>query len=396
MLDESQKKPDEHSKKEGLDAIDALEALNTERKKGESDEKSAGARGAFQDKKVSKKLTTEQKRFLWAIIGASMLVLLWISWRAYGVMGIFSGGKKEKGDVIKNNVSKSLGQNGIHTQEQKMLKDNENHRQILIRHNDNREVVEVEDDVLQRRLGSSLVGSENTKVPQREESSRTDGGSDNKGAVSALQKKMEPIVLKAHQAGRLKNRDMLLTQGTMLDCQLETRIVSTQPGMVSCYTTRDVYASSGRVVLVDKGSKVVGHYDGGIQQGQARIFILWDRIETPEGVVVNLESPGTGALGEAGVGGWVDNHFMERFGGAILISLIGDIGEYVANLGNKESKNRIQFTNTSDGAQQAATEVLKHSLNIGPTLYKNQGERISIFVARDLDFSNVYELKRTY
>ena len=128
--------------------------------------------------------------------------------------------------------------------------------------------------------------------------------------------------LRAAAAGVLPDRDYLLTQGAMLDCVLETRIVSTVAGMTSCHLTRDVYSTSGRVVLLDRGSRVVGRYQGGMQQGDTRIFVVWTRVETPTGVVVELQSPGTGPLGEAGVGGYVDTHFWDRFGAAILLSLI--------------------------------------------------------------------------
>lgn len=207
-----------------------------------------------------------------------------------------------------------------------------------------------------------------------------------------LAERLQPMRLSGSGAGILPNRDLLITQGAMLDCVLETRVITTQPGMTSCHLTRDVYSANGRVVLLDRGSKVTGFYQGGITQGQARIFVQWSRVETPEGVVINLDSPGTGPLGEAGIGGYVDRHFWERFGGAILISMIGDLGDWASNQNRNQGDNSIQFTNTSDGIQEAATEALRNSINIPPTLYKNQGERVSIFVARDLDFSDVYSL----
>ena len=205
-----------------------------------------------------------------------------------------------------------------------------------------------------------------------------------------LAKALRPIKLAGEKAGNLGNRDFLLTQGSMLDCVLETRLESSVAGMTSCHLTRDVYSANGRVLLLDKGSKVVGFYQGGIRQGQRRIFVQWSRIETPKGVVVNIQSPGTGSLGTGGVDGFIDNHFGERFGASILLSLIGDLGDYVANKGN--SGGQVQFQNSQDGAQQMARTALEASINIPPTLTKNQGDRVSIFVARDLDFTGVYKL----
>jgi len=37
--------------------------------------------------------------------------------------------------------------------------------------------------------------------------------------------------------------------------------------------------------------------------------------------------------------------------------------------------------------------VLDNTINIPPTLYRNQGGRLGIYVARDLDFSSVYTLR---
>ncbi|RYE13645.1 MAG: conjugal transfer protein TrbI, partial [Sphingobacteriaceae bacterium] len=36
---------------------------------------------------------------------------------------------------------------------------------------------------------------------------------------------------------------------------------------------------------------------------------------------------------------------------------------------------------------------LENSINIPPTMYKNQGDIIGIMVGRDIDFSKIYTLK---
>ncbi|WP_039758833.1 type IV secretion system protein VirB10 [Bartonella queenslandensis] len=207
---------------------------------------------------------------------------------------------------------------------------------------------------------------------------------------------LQPVRLGQSHAVQLHNRDLLITQGTQIDCTLETKIITSQPGMTTCHLTRDIYSTSGRVVLLDRGSKVVGFYQSGVQQGQTRVFVQWSRIETPSGVVVNLDSPGTGPLGEAGIGGWIDRHFWERFGGAIMVSIIGDLGEWVRskvniNKSSKENQENAQLQGAHN-AELIVNDVLQNSVNITPTLYKNQGERVNIFIARDLDFSNVYSL----
>ena len=40
-----------------------------------------------------------------------------------------------------------------------------------------------------------------------------------------------------------------------------------------------------------------------------------------------------------------------------------------------------------------AEQVLATTLGIKPILYANQGDRVAIYVARDLDFSKIYEVR---
>jgi type IV secretion system protein VirB10 len=41
---------------------------------------------------------------------------------------------------------------------------------------------------------------------------------------------------------------------------------------------------------------------------------------------------------------------------------------------------------------KVAEKMLDSTINMPPTIYKNQGEVVGIYVSKDVDFSRVYEL----
>ncbi|MEW0343887.1 hypothetical protein AB0U42_23195, partial [Escherichia coli] len=51
------------------------------------------------------------------------------------------------------------------------------------------------------------------------------------------------------------------------------------------------------------------------------------------------------------------------------------------------------FPNSRQAFADIAREAFANSVNIPPTLYKNQGEIITLIVGQDLDFSSIYKLK---
>ncbi|QKK27068.1 type IV secretion system protein VirB10 [Rhizobium hidalgonense] len=201
-----------------------------------------------------------------------------------------------------------------------------------------------------------------------------------------------PTQLQGSRAGTLGNRDFIIAMGASIPCALETALSSDQPGFTSCVINRDVLSDNGRVVLMEKGTQVVGEYRGGIRRGQKRLFVLWNRAKTPKGVIITLASPATDALGRAGIDGYVDTHWWERFGSAILLSIVGDASSYASS---RLQGSDVEAQNTTSAGQQAAAIAVEQSINIPPTLMKHQGELVSIFVARDLDFSSVYRLRVT-
>ena len=215
-------------------------------------------------------------------------------------------------------------------------------------------------------------------------------------AKDGLDSKLRPSKLEAVKAGLMSNRDFLLIAGTTIPCVQGAKIVTDYPGMTTCHVAKDVYSADGKVLLIERGSEVVGEQRQALMQGQARIFVIWTRLTTPDGVVVQLDSPAADALGGSGLPAYVDTHFWTRFGGAIMVSLISDAGQALSSMASNSGSgsNAIQFNNTSSAGEQVAAETLRNTINVPPTAYSKYGSMTTIFVARDIDFSDVYELAK--
>jgi type IV secretion system protein VirB10 len=202
---------------------------------------------------------------------------------------------------------------------------------------------------------------------------------------------------KARQIGRI---DALVPEGTLIPGILETAIVSDLPGQVRTIVSQDVYSLDGRRVLIPTGTRLIGEYQSEITRGQTRIFVVWTRMLRDDGVSVRLNSIGADSLGRAGLTGHVDKKFRERFGAAILLSIVGAGASYLTGYGSEAAAG------DNDDAQEAeelaretiaqtfsdmANQALGDSLRIPPTISVSQGERIFVFVRQDLDFSAMYE-----
>jgi len=205
-----------------------------------------------------------------------------------------------------------------------------------------------------------------------------------------LASRLKPTQLTGVSASVLQHQPYLLTMGTMVPCVLQTAMDSTLPGLVTCVIPQDVQGKTG-LTLLDRGTRVVGEFKGGVRQGVERLFVVWTRAETPQGVVISLDSPATDPLGRSGLDGEVDRHFWQRFGGALLLSTVDGALQAGVAAASKEGTTTINTGTT----ESVIAESLRGSINIPPTVRKHQGELVSILVARDLDFSTVYRVQPT-
>jgi type IV secretion system protein VirB10 len=206
--------------------------------------------------------------------------------------------------------------------------------------------------------------------------------------AATLGDSLQPTIAKPAEAGLLPSRRWLLPKGSFLNCTLETAIDSTFAGLTTCILATDVFGADGRVVLMERGTKLIGETRSDVRLGQARVAVLWDEARTPAGVVLNLASPGTDALGRAGVPGTVDRHTAERFGAAFLLSLV-DLG-VAAVAAHGQASGVVVYS--AQESRDVATEVLRNTITIPPTIRVAPGARLTVTVVRDIDFRTVYRL----
>lgn len=204
-----------------------------------------------------------------------------------------------------------------------------------------------------------------------------------------LQTLLHPSVFNTTHAQILPTQRLLLPKGTFIDCTLETAIDSTLPGMTVCVTATDTFGADGTVVLLERGTKLIGQTRGEVHQGDARLFVVWTEARTPSGVVVQLSSPGTDALGRSGLDGTINHHFWQRFGAAALVSTIDGVVQSEVQSSSRGGTVVLDPTASED----VLTDILRGTVNIPPTIRVRNGARIQVLVARDVDFRPVYELE---
>ena len=193
------------------------------------------------------------------------------------------------------------------------------------------------------------------------------------------------------------NPDLYIPENTPISCALTRRFVSDVAGKLQCVLTDDVYSASKKIRLLDKGSTASLVYKTGmLNHGQARVFVMATKIRTQQPPFMDIplvDTDAAGELGEAGVDGWIDTHFKDRFLGAAMLGMIPDIANAATDNVASTDRNTDYTQNSREAFAELAKTAFENSVNIPPTIYKNQGEIITLITGRDIDFSKVYTLK---
>ncbi|HUO93189.1 MAG TPA: type IV secretion system protein VirB10 [Rhizomicrobium sp.] len=189
-------------------------------------------------------------------------------------------------------------------------------------------------------------------------------------------------------ASQLRDTKLIVPQGTVIPAILETGVNSDLPGFVRAVVSRDVHGFDGSTVLIPRGSKLIGQYRSAVAAGYSRAFVVWSRLLTPDAVSVDIGSPATDPLGRGGIEGESNSHFLQRFGSAILLSVLTAGLDAAVNSTAKENTTAIVI-GTPQQANNVAAIALQKYIDVPTTITVPQGTPVRVFVSRDLDFSAV-------
>ncbi|MEI2300430.1 type IV secretion system protein VirB10 [Ensifer sp. MJa1] len=260
-------------------------------------------------------------------------------------------------------------------------------------------------EVFPERYKSGLIsldqkgnGTGSGSLSGEADSGLTVAGEDRNSKYLAAASSLSDRTAKARQIERI---DAMIPEGTLIPGILETAINSDLPGQIRAITSQDVYSFDGRRVLIPTGTRLIGEYQSEVTRGQKRIFVIWTRLLRDDGVSVRLNSIGADSLGRSGLTGHVDNKWRERFGSAIMLSVVGAGASFLTGYGSDQA-----FDDDDSDAQRGeelaretiaetfsdmANQVLGENLRIPPTISVSQGERVFVYVRQDLDFGAMYD-----
>ncbi len=248
---------------------------------------------------------------------------------------------------------------------------------------------------LQQRLSAPLMLVDNTQneAPKDKSSLSSSNGDQNTQFLNQVSSEKTGSAI----ASVIDHLNYKILQGTLIDAVLEPMINSDLPGQLRAIVDTPIYSEDGSQVLIPRGSKLIGQYKSGMQEGQSRVFVVWTRLiiqnsknGNTNGISIDLGSPGVDGLGGSGLeADDIDRHFWQRFSTAGLLAIIG-AGASNVGVSNNDQYNAAQQYRTAvaNSFAQSANTSLQQNNAIPPTLVVNQGKHIFVFVNRDLDFES--------
>jgi type IV secretion system protein VirB10 len=177
----------------------------------------------------------------------------------------------------------------------------------------------------------------------------------------------------------------MLSAGSVIPASLVTGLNSDLPGMVVAQVTENVRDSTtGRLVLVPQGARLIGSYDNRVGFGQRRALLVWNRIIFPDGSSIDLDNaPATDAAGYSGVEDRVNFHTWRLLKGIALSTLLGIGTELSLGSGESDLVRAVREA-TQQSAARAGDKITARNLDVQPTLTVRPGWPLRAVIHKDL------------
>jgi type IV secretion system protein TrbI len=188
----------------------------------------------------------------------------------------------------------------------------------------------------------------------------------------------------------------VIASGAAIPAVLVTEIRSTLPGLVVAQIERDIYDTpSLSHILIPRGSRLLGHYDAHVVQGEDALLVVWTRLTFPDGRWLSLpgfESADAG--GTSGLRGSVDSHLARAYVNAGLMSLVGagaQLSQPPASVPyGVASPGQVVAGSLGQQVTEESLDLLRTDSHLAPTVTVRGGTSFLVMVSRDLVFDRAY------
>ena len=178
----------------------------------------------------------------------------------------------------------------------------------------------------------------------------------------------------------------VVTTDTFIPAVMYTAVNSEIPSKtVLAIVESDVAGFHGRNILIPKGSKIEGVYEQLQSKTSRRMQISWFKITRPDGVIIKLQDAESGdQAGAGGLSGYLDQRLKDRYGAAMLLSLINAGAQMSVN-----SNNVNQLAAVESFSRESATltaQIIRENINTMPVIMIRQGTRFNIRPLQNIYF----------
>jgi type IV secretion system protein VirB10 len=197
-----------------------------------------------------------------------------------------------------------------------------------------------------------------------------------------------PLQMAGAASGVVTDLTNTIRPTTRALCTLDQALDSSTPGSLVCHLAHDVLGWDNSRVLIPKGTPVLGSYQG-LNTGQGRLTAIAAHAFRSDGVVIPLGAPFTDDLGRTGIPGEVDTHFWARFGNALLMDVALAMVQLPQAALTSRQPGTTNLNFNAGSSEGVVSEVLRNSVNIPPTLRRNQGEDVMLLIIQPIQIGEV-------